>query len=824
MKNIFYYVYGKVTYSLKLIPLIYTVSTTIPIVSNIIIIESATAQITYKDPDGNGLINITYIEQLDSMRYNLTGTCSVTGTETCNGYELMNNLSFKSPSSYRDYKSYISRTMDSSFYSRGEGWTPIGVFSNSGDVNVLFNATFEGNGHTIDSLYINNGIYTNALGFFGYTGTSSIIKNIGIRNASIVGTNYVGGLVAQNMGSISQSYVTGYMSGDNYIGGLVGENIGTISQNYATASVSGDSYVGGLVGKNNGTISQSYATGHVSGGPTSIGSLVGFHDNNGIIHHGYWKKRSSQLGIGTNNGLVRYENGLTLSALQRIETDSILELGPGFIYNPERLPIFNKAARITVDIINFTQTGVGTTNITMASTVTNVIQGTSTTRATITVDGIGFTSNVIGTTNIGNPHTITNIQNGFIIPHTVTFVSISIKTFGDAPFVIAAMSSASLPVLFSASNTLISISDNVVTIRGTGTVRITAYTENDTIDIASATQILTILRNPTIIFGTLANKTFGDAPFIVTATSSADLSVLFSTSNTLVAINNNTITINGAGTSSITAYQTGHEKYLETSVVQSLIIHKASQSITFETLANRTFGDAPFVLTAVSSVDLPVLYSASSALISINTHTVTIEGAGTVNIIASNTGNSNYVEASATQTLFIERMQASLTFTAIPNLTIGDMYTLGATSNSSASITFTSSNDRIASINSNTLTAVDAGTVTITANQEGNTQYNATTSQKIITVVDLLTLPNPLTFIEKGNAAIRILPNPAKDYITIKSAVNIEGYSIYGLDGAFLFSGKELSIDIQSLKKGEYLLIIYGKKRDILSATKIIKQ
>ena len=59
---------------------------------------SANAQ-TYRDRDSDGLIEISTINQLDSIRYNLTGTCSI---GTCNGYELTRSLDFNSPSSYRD--------------------------------------------------------------------------------------------------------------------------------------------------------------------------------------------------------------------------------------------------------------------------------------------------------------------------------------------------------------------------------------------------------------------------------------------------------------------------------------------------------------------------------------------------------------------------------------------------------------------------------------------------------------------------------------------------------------------------------------------------
>ena len=50
-----------------------------------------------------------------------------------------------------------------------------------------------------------------------------------------------------------------------YAGGIAGLSLGSISQAYATGPVSGGSNVGGLVGYSGGSITQSYATGAVSG-------------------------------------------------------------------------------------------------------------------------------------------------------------------------------------------------------------------------------------------------------------------------------------------------------------------------------------------------------------------------------------------------------------------------------------------------------------------------------------------------------------------------------------------------------------------------------
>ena len=823
-------------------------------------LENAQAQ-TYRDRDNDGLIEIYNIEQLDSIRYNLTGICS----STCSGYELTRSLDFKSTSSYRDTTGKLSA------FTKGSGWNPIGALASR--------AIFDGNGHTIDHLYINNANkIDDYVGVGLFANNNGTIRNVGLRNVSVAGRIYVGALVGWNNGTINQSYATGNVSGSyDYTGGLVGINQRFVSQSYAAVSVSGVHSVGGLVGWNtyDGTIIQCYATGNVlvlgpttpsaagglvgvndefiyqcyavgnvSGSQEHVGGLIGVHRSGSILYT-YWNKDATQTEYGTlrnknaNQGVgigSVTSTGITLSALQNptgLATDSIRDLGPGFIYIKGRFPKILIGARITVNGVHFTQTTPTGTNIETGSVVTNITQGTSTTRATLTVDGIHFTANVIGVTNITNPYTISNIQNGLKKVQVVTFSPLNTKTYGDAPFVLSASASAGLPVLFSASNTLISINNTTVTIRGAGIVDITAYSENDTL-FGFNTQILTISKgNQSIGFGVLQTRTFGNAPFVLSATSSAGLPVLFSASNTLVSINTNTVTIKGAGTVSITDYNVGNDTVAFASQAQTLTINKASQSISFESLANKTYGDVPFVLSASASAGLSLVYSASNTLISINRNTVTINGAGTVNITASNTGNTNYLGAFATQILTIteannsNKINPTLTFTALPNLTIGQKYVLVATSNSPMPIIFSSSNTSIAMVSGNTLTSVGAGTSTITAIQDANAQYNSATAPQNVTISPTGT--NTLTSREIIKTSLLIFPNPTHDFITIQyhknqKVASVKIYDLRGREVMHYVSPLNGKLDIKNLPKGEYSIILYGEKGEVLKTEKIIKE
>ena len=233
--------------------------------------------------DDPQLINITTLEQLNAIRYDLDGNgtptvagmaeyTTVFGVVTCmggcTGYELRNDLDFAG-SRWEEGASGGDAVV--------AGWEPIGIESNE------FTAIFEGNRHTISNLFIGR-FYTDYVGLFGYvSGNSARLRNIGLLEVKVTGDDYVGGLVGYNSrGTVSGSYATGSVTADSEVGGLVGANDGggTVSNSYATGSVTGSTdNVGGLLGRNdNGMVSNNYATGAVRG-VGNVGGLVGRNDS-----------------------------------------------------------------------------------------------------------------------------------------------------------------------------------------------------------------------------------------------------------------------------------------------------------------------------------------------------------------------------------------------------------------------------------------------------------------------------------------------------------------------------------------------------------------
>ena len=263
---------------------------------------------------------------------------------------------------------------------------------------------------------------------------------------------------------------------------------------------------------------------------------------------------------------------------------------------------------------------------------------------------------------------------------TITFEALSAKTYGDAPFALSGTASSGLTVSYASSDTSVAtVSGATVTIVGTGTTTITASQAGDDNynAVVNVPQTLAVDKSAqTITFGALSSKTFGDAPFGLTATVSSGLGVSYASSDTSVAtVSGATVTIVGTGTTTITASQAGDDNYnAAVNVPQTLAVGKSAQTITFGALLSKTFGDAPFGLTATASSGLGVSYASSdTSVATVSGATVTIVGTGTTTITASQAGDDNYNAAvNVPQTLAVGKSAQTITFGALLSKTFGD--------------------------------------------------------------------------------------------------------------------------------------------------------
>ncbi|MCY1722515.1 T9SS type A sorting domain-containing protein [Prolixibacteraceae bacterium Z1-6] len=136
------------------------------------------------------------------------------------------------------------------------GFTPIGFF---GFTTIAFTGSYNGDGHTIDSLYINR-LTPFAVGLFGHTNEASITR-LGLTNLEVTGGSYyIGGVIGSAYKSeISYTYAKGIIKGSTS-GFLVGNlEYSTIYDCYAAGTIA-EGYSDGLLGSGaNSLIKNSYS-------------------------------------------------------------------------------------------------------------------------------------------------------------------------------------------------------------------------------------------------------------------------------------------------------------------------------------------------------------------------------------------------------------------------------------------------------------------------------------------------------------------------------------------------------------------------------------
>jgi hypothetical protein len=176
----------------------------------------------------------------------------------------------------------------------------------------------------------------------------------------------------------------------------------------------------------------------------------------------------------------------------------------------------------------------------------------------------------------------------------------------------------------------------------------------------TATFDFTIEKAPHTISISSVTKRYGAAPFpIAVDTGGSTGSLTYTSSNTNVATVSSAgeVTIVGVGATTIGVEQAADDNYnAATADPQPLTVVKGFQSIIFGTLPNKVFGESQFDLTATASSGLDVSYASSNTdVATVFGNTVTIVGAGTTVITASQDGNPNYNAAPAVeQTLTVD--------------------------------------------------------------------------------------------------------------------------------------------------------------------------
>ncbi len=236
-----------------------------------------------------------------------------------------------------DWDAFFKQTNDIDA-SPTSGWDSNSGFSPIGDPLEYFTGSYNGQGYTIDGLYINRPS-SSILGMFGWA-VGADIKNIIITNLDYTGSQNIGGIVGMtgNSNVVDNCYTSGTISapsptGGGYIGGIVGWNSNSTVSNCHTSgsftcgyrdaggiaginhtstitrcsssatTSSGGNWAGGIAGRNynSSTISCCFATGTATA-DFEVGGLVGLNTLSSTISNSY--ATGNVNAVDTGGGLV----------------------------------------------------------------------------------------------------------------------------------------------------------------------------------------------------------------------------------------------------------------------------------------------------------------------------------------------------------------------------------------------------------------------------------------------------------------------------------------------------------------------------------------
>jgi len=315
------------------------------------------------------------------------------------------------------------------------------------------------------------------------------------------------------------------------------------------------------------------------------------------------------------------------------------------------------------------------------------------------------------------------------------------RTFGDESFVLKNPTSNS-PGAFTVESSDESVAkfsktSGRLVVAGAGKTTITA-TQAATDDyLAGVKSFVLTVKKGTPELGAFddAARTFGEAGFtLAKPTSDSRATITLSSSNPAVATvdgASGAVSIVGAGTTTFTASQAANDDFVAASKAMTFTVRQAIPTLGSMTGATKTFGDAEFMLDKPSSPSSGAFtFSSSNTGVASVTADgkVTVVGAGTSTITATQAASGNYSSSSVAAVVTVGRATTAIANLVLNNLTYGaSEVTLAPRSNNPSPFTFTSSSPNVLAVNATTgrVSVVGAGTATITVRQASSANYEA---------------------------------------------------------------------------------------------------
>lgn len=339
---------------------------------------------------------------------------------------------------------------------------------------------------------------------------------------------------------------------------------------------------------------------------------------------------------------------------------------------------------------------------------------------------------------------------------SITFGSLSAKTFGDPAFRITATASSGLVVAFSSTTTpgVCSVAGDttitggsataaVVTLLGAGTCTIAANQAGNDTFAAAAQQTQTFTVNPaaqaTLTLTNPSTLNYGSGLNLATSggsgTGAVSYALIGGAGSAQCVLNGTTgaMTFGSVGTCTVQATKAADTNYtVKQSAQQILTVARAPQSTSFTSAipTNPLPGGTYAVTTTASSGLTPALaiLAGSGTVCSLAGSTVSFLASGTCTLIAAQAGSANYLPANpeAQQSIVVGSLNQNITFTQPTNMNFGDPNKLLAASSSSGlAVTLTSQTTSVCTLSGAVVAIVAVGQCEIKATQAGNSRYAA---------------------------------------------------------------------------------------------------
>jgi hypothetical protein len=261
---------------------------------------------------------------------------------------------------------------------------------------------------------------------------------------------------------------------------------------------------------------------------------------------------------------------------------------------------------------------------------------------------------------------------------------------------------------------------------------------------------------PTLSFAPVPSQTYGNAPFTVSASSASSGGLTYAIVSGPATIAGNMVTLTGAGTVVLSASQAASGNYAAATANASFVVAAIVPTLSFAPIAGQTYGNPPFAVSATSASSGAVPYTVVSGPATIAGNIVTLTGAGTVVLSASQAASGNYATATANASFVVAAASGTpivptLSFAPIAGQTYGNApFAVSATSASSGAVTYTVVSGP-ATIVGNLLTLTGPGTVMLGASQAAIGNYAVATATTSFTVAAAPAAPPGFTLTTTNN-------------------------------------------------------------------------